>query len=220
MTARRAIRSYVIRKGRMTDGQRRALNDDWPRFGLDLEDGLIDPQRRFAVDRPLTIEIGFGMGDSLFELAHSQPERNFIGIEVHPPGVGHLLIRASEAGLDNLKLFNADGIDVMRDAIPESCAEQILIFFPDPWHKKKHHKRRLLNRDYFTLLASRLQPGGIIHIATDWEPYAESIREATLEIESLEPVDPPARPKTKYEQRGRCLGHEVTDLAWRKHPTD
>lgn len=216
MTERRAIRSYVIRQGRLTDGQRRALADHWPRFGLDLDDGPVDPSRVFDVVRPITIEIGFGMGDSLFELAASQPERNFIGIEVHPPGVGHLLIRAAQAGLDNLKVFNADGIDVMRYAIVEATAEQILVFFPDPWHKKKHHKRRLLNRDYLALLASRLQPGGILHIATDWEPYAESIREAVREVDALEPADPPPRPITKYEQRGRRLGHEVTDLAYAK----
>ena len=199
----------------MTPGQRRALDEHWPRYGLDVDDGPVDVCTAFDRDAPVTIEIGFGMGDSLFEMASTQPGRNFIGVEVHAPGVGHLLIRASEAGLDNLRVFNADGIDVIERAIADGCADTIQVFFPDPWHKKRHHKRRLLGREFMARLVAKLKWGGCLHIATDWLPYAEEIRETAASIPGIEAVSPPPRPRTKYEQRGIRLGHEVTDLAWR-----
>ncbi len=210
------VRSYVIRAGRMTEGQRRALESLWPRFGLDVEDGLIDPIAIFGIQAPLTIEIGFGMGASLIEMAATAPERHFIGIEVHPPGVGHLLIEAAEKNLTNLRVFNDDGVPVLTNAIPCDCADVIQIFFPDPWHKKRHHKRRLISREFAELLVSRLKPGGVIHIATDWAPYATSIREVMGMVDVLVETQPPSRPETKYEQRGIRLGHEVFDLAWQR----
>lgn len=213
---KRAIRSYVIRAGRMTEGQRKALDDHWLRYGLDITDDPLAVQEVFGNDHPVSVEIGFGMGDSLFDMASNEPGRNFVGVEVHPPGVGHLLIRAAEAGLDNLRVFNADGIDVMTSAFAPDSIDVIQVFFPDPWHKKRHHKRRLLNRDFLLLLASRLKPGGILHIATDWLPYAGEIAETAAGIDDLSPVTPPSRPQTKYERRGVRLGHDVTDLAFQK----
>ncbi|MCB1693902.1 MAG: tRNA (guanosine(46)-N7)-methyltransferase TrmB, partial [Pseudomonadales bacterium] len=165
---------------------------------------------------PLVIEIGFGMGDSLLECAMSHPERNFIGIEVHRPGVGHLLIKAAEAGICNLKVINADSTTVMSLGFPPGSADVVQVFFPDPWHKKRHNKRRLLSAGFLDVLERVLKPGGILHVATDWEPYAASIASAAAEIPTFEATAAPPRPVTKYERRGQRLGHVVTDLAFKK----
>ncbi len=207
---RREIRSYVIREGRMTPGQKKALEDFWPVYGLDIEAGKIS-SKIFGADQPLVVEVGFGMGDSLFEMVSQTPDQNFIGIEVHKPGVGHLLKLAGEHGLENLKVFRADSIDVFEQAIPDRSLDKVQIFFPDPWHKKKHHKRRLINPDFAALLARKIKSGGIVHIATDWEPYAEVIREV---FASWQPCEVPPRVTTKYERRGLKLDHRVTDLAY------
>jgi tRNA (guanine-N7-)-methyltransferase len=212
----REIRSYVIREGRMSPGQRRALIEYWPQYGLNLADGKVDPVRIFTNDHPLVLEIGFGMGDSLLEMAAAEPATNFIGIEVHRPGVGHLLINASEAGLTNLRVFNADSKDVVEQCIVDACLDRIQVFFPDPWHKKRHHKRRLIALPFVQLLREKLKPNGVLHIATDWTPYAEKIRETLRHIPAMQPVTPPARPVTKYERRGVALGHDVTDLAYQR----
>jgi tRNA (guanine-N7-)-methyltransferase len=203
----------------MTPGQRRAIAQYWPCYGISVEDGMLDVHACFAKPGPLFIEVGFGMGDSLAETARSRPEINFIGIEVHRPGVGHLLGLAAAAELDNLKLFNADGVDVLSHCIPTGSSDRIQIFFPDPWHKKRHHKRRLITAAFAALLEDRLKPGGVLHVATDWPQYAESIAGTIAEATRLEPVAPPGRLVTKYEKRGRDLGHEVIDLAWSKHWT-
>ncbi|MEX0942975.1 MAG: tRNA (guanosine(46)-N7)-methyltransferase TrmB [Pseudomonadales bacterium] len=211
----RGIKSFVIREGRMTGGQRRALIEYWDDYGMACE-GVVEPEKVFGNDAPVVVEIGFGMGDSLFELATSNPDTNYIGIEVHRPGVGHLLIKAMDAGLSNLKVINADSVTVMDKCIPHASIDRIQVFFPDPWHKKRHHKRRLVNRNFTSLLVDRLKPGGLVHIATDWRPYAQAIGEVMLEFPEMTPVEPPIRPVTKYERRGVMLGHKVTDLAWRK----
>ncbi|XOV86129.1 MAG: tRNA (guanosine(46)-N7)-methyltransferase TrmB [Pseudomonadota bacterium] len=197
----------------MTAGQREALVSEWPAFGLP-NNKLFDPAC-FAAKQPLAVEIGFGMGDSLFEMAQAQPDWNFVGIEVHRPGVGHLLLRAGAAGLDNLRVYHGDSVLVLQDCFGPGTIDRIQVFFPDPWHKKRHHKRRLINSAFVSLLLDRLAPGGLIHIATDWQPYAEYI-EAVFAGFELAPVSPPARPDTKYEKRGQRLGHAVTDLAWCK----
>ncbi|MCB1647256.1 MAG: tRNA (guanosine(46)-N7)-methyltransferase TrmB [Pseudomonadales bacterium] len=212
---KRAIRSYVIREGRMTPGQTRALETQWQHYGLDVTESPVDIQAIFPVSQYTVLEIGFGMGDSLFEMAVEHPDYNYLGAEVHRPGVGHLLHRAADAGLQNLRVFNADSLDVLSRAIPEGSLDQVQIFFPDPWHKKKHHKRRLINEAFLALLKSRLKAGGLIHIATDWAPYAEVIEALLAQDPMLQSEPPPARPVTKYEKRGVRLGHQVFDLAAR-----
>jgi tRNA (guanine-N7-)-methyltransferase len=196
----------------MTPGQKRALDEAWPQFGLNTSDGLINMKALFPVG-PVVLEIGFGMGDSLLQMASEQPDVNFIGVEVHRPGVGHLLNRVLDAGLKNIRVFAEDSIDVLRDAIPDNGLDKIQIFFPDPWHKKKHHKRRLINDDFAQLLGQKLKPQGILHIATDWQNYAESIAE-TFHSWPKAPV--PARVETKYERRGKRLDHDVFDFAFYK----
>lgn len=196
----------------MTPGQRRALDEAWPKYGLESKDGLVAFDQIFPSGK-IIFEIGFGMGDSLFEMATENPGTNYIGVEVHRPGVGHLLNRAHEQGVENLRVFAEDSIDVLKNSIPEGALDGIQIFFPDPWHKKKHHKRRLINPDFAELLASRLKPEGILHIATDWSEYAESIEET---FKSWRKTDVPDRVETKYERRGKRLDHDVFDFAYQK----
>ena len=217
MTVRRKpVRSFVIRQGRMSDSQRRALSQLWNQYGLELSDGLVDLREQFAKDQPATIEIGFGMGDSLLEMATSDPTRNFIGIEVHKPGIGHLLRKAKERELTNLKVYANDSIEVLDRCIPRASVGCLQIFFPDPWPKKRHHKRRLVNVKFLDLILPRLQRHGVLHIATDWEPYAEEITALLHQHAGFRFTDIPRRPKTKYELRGMKLGHKVTDVAVRK----
>ncbi len=200
----------------MSDSQRRALRQLWNQYGLELSDGLVDLQEQFAKDQPVTIEIGFGMGDSFLEMASSDPTRNFIGIEVHKPGIGHLLREAKERELTNLKIYANDSIEVLGHCIPGASVECLQMFFPDPWPKKRHHKRRLINVKFLDLILPRLQLGGVLHIATDWEPYAEEITALLHQHDGFRIADIPWRPKTKYELRGMKLGHKATDVAVRK----
>lgn len=210
----RQIRSYVIRAGRMTPGQSNALETQWQHYGLEPGSLPITPQSLFSTEAPLVLEIGFGMGDSLFEMLQQQPDRNFIGVEVHKPGVGHLLHLAAEAKVENLRVYCADSVEVLRHCLPNASLDQLQVFFPDPWHKKRHHKRRLINADFVALALSRLKPGGLLHFATDWAPYAEVVKETVALNPGFHPCAPPTRPVTKYERRGVRLGHEVFDLAW------
>lgn len=200
----------------MTVGQQRALETHWSRYGLALDDGEIDPAGCFGRTAPLVVEIGFGMGDSLAEMAARAPDTDFIGIEVHRPGVGHLLNLVVAERLENIRIFNDDSVEVMQNCIPRDAVDRVQIFFPDPWHKKRHHKRRLLDAGFCQLLAQRLAPGGILHVATDWRPYAQSVVETVAHATQLYAVPPPARPVTKFERRGIRVGHTVSDLAWRK----
>lgn len=195
----------------MTPGQKRALDTAWPAYGLSVADGVLDLETLFVKPGPVILEIGFGMGDSLFEMAASNPHLNYIGVEVHRPGVGHLLKLAADAELRNLKVFSEDSIDVLSQCVPVKSLAGVQIFFPDPWHKKKHHKRRLINAAFVALIESRLTVGGVLHIATDWANYAEWIQEV---LAGWPVADIPDRVETKYERRGKRLEHEVFDLAY------
>jgi tRNA (guanine-N7-)-methyltransferase len=215
---RRRIRSFVVRPGRMGPGQARALAELGPRYLLPFSPGSTNFAAVFGRHASLVLEIGFGMGDATAAIAAAQPQTDFLGIEVHPPGVGALLKRIGGLGLTNLRIVQHDAVEVLEQMVaPESLAG-IHIYFPDPWHKKRHHKRRLIQPAFTQLLASRLAAGGYLHCATDWEPYAEQM----LEVLSAEPLlantaegyapRPEWRPETKFERRGLGLGHGVWDL--------
>ena len=218
----RRIRSFVRRAGRMTEGQERAMQRLWPRWGLSLESGLLDLDQVFGRRAPRVFEIGFGMGDSLVEMAIAAPERDFIGVEVHEPGVGRLLARMEEAGIDNIRVFNCDALEVLARCIPDGALDVVQIFFPDPWHKSRHHKRRLVQPEFVQALRQKLAPGGVLHLATDWQPYAEHMLEVMSAAEgyrNLHPGYAPRpewRPLTKFERRGHRLGHGVWDLLWER----
>ena len=220
---RRAIRSFVLRQGRKTHGQTRALNQLWPQFGL-TPDAVPDPASWFGRDAALVLEIGFGNGRALIECARNDPERNYLGIEVHQPGVGQLLLGIEEHGLGNVRAFNHDAVEVLKQNIPADAVDEVRIWFPDPWHKKKHHKRRLIQSAFVQLLTQRLKPGGLLHLATDWVPYAEWMSEVlaaqpalrNLAAPELYSERPEWRPQTHFETRGQRLGHEVRDLLYRK----
>lgn len=218
------IRSFVIRAGRITVGQKNAFDKYWPALGLSLFDGLINPETLFGRQAPLVLEIGFGMGDSLLQMAKNEPEKNFIGIEVHPPGVGRLIGEASQQGLSNLRVYMADAMDVLEDCIPDGSIDRLQLYFPDPWHKKKHHKRRIVQPALVQKLRAKLKVGGVLHMATDWQAYAEHMLEvmntatgfATDFAETGFAPRPDYRPITKFEKRGERLGHGVWDLLFKK----
>ncbi len=220
----KAIRSFVIRAGRMTDSQKGAFDVWWPRYGLSLFDGEIAPHEIFGRDAPLVLEVGFGMGDSLLRMAIAEPDKNFIGIEVHPPGVGRLINCAGKEGLDNLRVYMADAKDVLHDCIPNASISRFQLYFPDPWHKKKHHKRRIVQTDFVSLIAGKMVPGGVLHLATDWQPYAEHMMETmcanrsfvNLAAEYQFAAKPAYRPDTKFERRGERLGHAVWDVMFKR----
>lgn len=220
----RRIKSFVIRAGRMTDAQQRGYNDLWSIYGLELSDGLIDSQTVFENSKPLVIEIGFGMGDSLAEMARDAPELNFIGIEVHRPGVGRLLHLAKEYELNNLKVYCDDAIEVLKQCIPDQSLKRLQLFFPDPWHKRRHNKRRIVRTEFMVLIRQKLTDGGVFHAATDWQPYAEYIVKLMLKEvgyknqagDARYSTKPEYRPETKFERRGERLGHGVWDLLYER----
>ncbi|UHQ53885.1 tRNA (guanosine(46)-N7)-methyltransferase TrmB [Microbulbifer sp. YPW16] len=221
---KKSIRSYVIRAGRMTEGQRRAFDNYWGQYGLSLFAGPLDPAQEFGRQAPLVLEIGFGMGDSLLAMAEAEPDKDFIGIEVHPPGVGRLINNAGKAGVKNLRVYMADAVDVLNDCIADASLDRFQLYFPDPWHKKKHHKRRIVQPEFVRLLCTKLRPGGLMHMATDWENYAGHMLEVLEAEPALENTAgagqyaprPEFRPQTKFEQRGQRLGHGVWDLLYRR----
>jgi tRNA (guanine-N7-)-methyltransferase len=219
---RRSIRSFVVRAGRMGSGQVRALQDLGPRFVLPYTAAPFDAAAAFGRHAPLVLEIGFGMGDATAAIAQALPDTDFLGVEVHTPGVGALLRHIGEKELANLRIVQHDAVEVVEHMLAPGSLAGVHVFFPDPWHKKRHHKRRLLKPAFVHALARRLRKGGYLHVATDWAPYAEEIL-ATLASETLlaNTVEgyaprPEWRPQTKFETRGLKLGHEVADLLFRR----
>jgi tRNA (guanine-N7-)-methyltransferase len=220
----RSIRSFVTRSGRITDAQQRALAQLWPKYGIEFSLALLDASALYGRDAPRTLEIGFGNGENLAALAHTHPERDFLGVEVHRPGVGRLLRTLESQHLTNVRVICHDAVEVLAQQIAPQWLQEILIFFPDPWPKKRHHKRRLVQGAFVSLLAERLVHAGVLRIATDWQPYALEMLETLARIaqlRNLAPDDsfvprPAERAPTRFEQRGTRLGHEVWDLAFRR----
>ncbi len=218
----RTIRSFVMRAGRTTLGQEKALQEVWPVFGLDVKDGLINFCEVFGREAPTVLEIGFGMGESLVSMAKAAPEMNFIGIEVHKPGVGRLLSRIAEENLTNIRIYAEDAIEVLADCIPDNSLHTLQLFFPDPWHKKKHHKRRIVQADFAQTIKAKLLVGGCFHMATDWQNYAEHMMEIMEQAAGFNnkagannySPQPETRPVTKFQRRGEKLGHGVWDLIY------
>jgi tRNA (guanine-N7-)-methyltransferase len=220
----RPIRSYVLRQGRVTEAQQRAFDSLWPRYGLTLDERPLDLNKLFGNSNPVTLEIGFGNGESLAEMARQAPQQNFLGVEVHTPGVGHLMIKLDEYHCRNVRILQTDAMELLRHHLPAACLSRVQLYFPDPWPKKRHHKRRIVNQEFTDLLSQTLAPGGVLHMATDWENYAESM----LELLSAHPAfinqagegnfspRPESRPLTKFEQRGQRLGHGVWDLLFER----
>jgi tRNA (guanine-N7-)-methyltransferase len=217
------IRSFIRRQGRLTPGQEVALDQHWSQYGLEPELDY-DFSQVFGRQAPLIVEIGFGNGDSLAKMAAANPDHDYIGIEVHKPGVGHLLILLHEQGLTNVRVYCHDAIEILEQKIPDHSLAGLHLFFPDPWHKKKHHKRRIVRPSFVDLLNKKLQVGGYFHAATDWQHYAESMLEVLSASEGLINISltqdycerPDYRPLTKFEQRGLRLGHGVWDLIFSK----
>jgi len=221
-TFRRGIKSFVIRAGRLTKGQEGALERQWPKMGLELDQGPLNIAEEFGRNAPVVLEIGYGMGQSLAAMAKAAPEKDFIGVEVHLPGVGSLLHLAEEMGLTNLRTYKDDAIEVLK-LLPDESLDCVQLFFPDPWHKKKHNKRRIVQPEFAQTIRRVLKKGGIFHMATDWEPYMEHMLEVMDVAEGYENVAgkgncvprPESRPLTKFELRGERKGHGVWDLMFR-----
>ncbi len=222
VTPIRPIRSYVLRQGRVSNAQARAHHALLPVYGISYTDQRLDLDAAFGRRAPKILEIGFGMGETTAAIAAAHPENDYLGIEVHTPGVGSLLKLIGERGLANLRLIQHDAVDVLRNMIPPASLDGAHIFFPDPWPKKRHHKRRLVQTDFAALLASRLKPGGYLHLATDWQEYAEQMLAVLCAEPQLEntaagyAARPDYRPQTKFETRGLKLGHGVWDIVFRK----
>ncbi len=220
----RKIRSFVRREGRMTAAQTRALDELWPRYGIDKLDQELDVEALFGNQNPVTLEIGFGNGESLATMAAASPEKNFIGIEVHRPGVGNLMIQAEKLELNNIQVIVDDAVDMLEKTLPDGSLDCVQIFFPDPWHKKRHHKRRLIQKKFIDLLASKQCEHGLLHLATDWQDYAEhmlTVLKQHHQYQLLTPseqfhIRPAHRPETKFERRGLKLGHTIWDLVYRR----
>lgn len=220
----RAIRSFVTRSGRITSAQERALAELWPKYGLELGGAPLELDALFDRRARRVAEIGFGNGDNLLALAAARPAEDFLGIEVHRPGVGRLLLQLEERGLANVRVVCRDAVEVLQDYLDGPCLDELLILFPDPWPKKRHHKRRLIQPAFVTLVAERLKAGGTLRLATDWEPYAAEML-ATLTAEPRlrnaaaaagfipRPLE---RSPTRFERRGERLGHQVWDLEFRR----
>ncbi len=220
----RPIRSFVLRQGRLTDAQQRALESLSPKFGLVYQASVVDLNSVFGRANKKILEIGFGMGESTAKIAHGMPDVDFLGVEVHTPGVGSLLKQIGELDLQNIRIIQHDAVEVLKHMLPDASLDGVHIFFPDPWHKKRHHKRRLIQAPFIKLLCQKLKPGGYLHVATDWQEYAEWV----LEILQAEPMlhntadtyaeKPEYRPLTKFENRGLKLGHGVWDMVFLRQP--
>lgn len=208
----------------MTPAQQRGFEHGWSRWGIDYSPTPLDFDASFDGDGPRVLEIGFGMGQSLLEMATLHPQHRYLGIEVHRPGVGKLLAGVEERALTNLRVMCHDAVEVLEHCIAPGTLDRIQVYFPDPWHKKRHHKRRLIQPPFALLMASRLATGGVVHLATDWEPYAEHMLDVLNGCAALENTAadgayvprPAERPLTKFEKRGQRLGHGVFDLLYRR----
>jgi tRNA (guanine-N7-)-methyltransferase len=220
----RSIRSFVTRAGRITDAQQRALELCWPKYGVEFDAQLLDLNALFGRQAPRVIEIGFGNGENLAALAAAHPERNHLGIEVHRAGVGRLMLAAENGGLTNLRIVCHDAVEVLEHQIAPGSLSEVLILFPDPWHKKRHHKRRLIQTPFVDLVVSRLEAGGVLRLATDWEPYAVQMLEVLSACGALVNLSRDGgfiekhseRVTTRFEKRGERLGHGVWDLAFQR----
>jgi tRNA (guanine-N7-)-methyltransferase len=220
----RKIRSFVRRPGRTTSAQRRALESLWPRFGATATGETLDLIELFGRDAPVILEIGFGDGEALFTSAANNPHIDHLGIEIHEPGVGHLLMLLERAGLTNVRIIARDAVEILDANLAPASIDVVRVLFPDPWPKKRHHKRRLVQHTFVDAVARALKPGGLLHLATDWADYAEHIAEVMAPSERFRllpaaeaAADPfSARPPTKFERRGRRLGHAVWDLYYRQ----
>lgn len=220
----RKVQSFVLREGRLTNAQARAIEENWPQMGLNHESGMLELETVFGRRAPVVLEIGFGMGMSLIEMASNEKEKDFIGIEVHRPGVGNCLAEAKNAELTNLRVFNHDAVEVFADNLADQSLDRIQLFFPDPWHKKRHHKRRIVQPEFVQKLRAKLRIGGVFHMATDWENYAQHMLAVMNDAEGFNNLSaaqdyvprPDQRPLTKFEQRGHRLGHGVWDLMFER----
>ena len=220
----REIKSFVLRQGRLTTAQQNALDNHWQDYGIDFSEQTLNFQTLFNNDNEVLIEIGFGNGDSLLQQAITHPKTNFIGIEVHSPGVGHLIHHIHKEDLKNLKVIRHDAVEVLKQQIPANSIKQLQLFFPDPWHKKKHNKRRILNPRFIQLAQEKLKVGGLFHMATDWQHYAEQMLEQMDKAEGFLNTagigaysdNTGERCETKFERRGIKLGHGVWDLIYQK----
>ena len=216
------IRSYVLRQGRFSPGQQRAYEELLPALGVPYAVGPLDLAALFGRVAPVVVEIGSGMGETTARIAQENPGADYLAIEVHAPGVGSLLKQVEEAGLTNVRVVRHDAVEVLRDMVAPGSLAGIHVFFPDPWPKKRHHKRRLLQPDFAALAASRLAPGGVLHVATDWQEYADHVLAVLSATPGLENTAdgfaprPAARPETKFEKRGIKLGHGVWDVIFKK----
>ena len=220
----RGVRSFVVRAGRMTVAQERAWRDLWPAMGVPDTDEPLDLDALFGRRAPRTLEIGFGNGESLVALALAHPERDYLGIEVHRPGVGHLMLRCETEKLANVRAVCRDAVEVLQRRIADASLDEVLLYFPDPWPKKRHHKRRIVQPAFVDLVVSRLKPGGVFRMATDWQNYAEQMLAVAGDCAALRNESPAgdyvarpdSRPVTKFERRGHRLGHGTWDLSFRK----
>lgn len=218
----RSIRSYVLRQSHMTPSQQRAIDTLWPSFGLNYQAQPLDLDKLFGNDHPKIVEIGFGMGSATAQIAQHLPGHDFVAIDVHGPGVGNLLKLIDEHKLTNIRVMRHDAVEVVDNMLADNSLDGIHIFFPDPWHKKRHHKRRLIQPDFVAKLAPKLKSGGYIHLATDWQDYAEQMLTVLSGFDVLTNTatdyapTPAYRPETKFEARGKKLGHGVWDLVFRK----
>lgn len=218
------VKSFVKREGRLTKAQARAIANNWPSMGLEHQQQRYNLPAIFGRSAPVVLEIGFGMGKSLVAMAAAEPDKDFIGIEVHRPGVGACLADAEAAGLTNLRVIEYDAVEILKDCIPDNSLSRVQLYFPDPWHKKRHHKRRIVQPEFVARLRSKLAQGGVFHMATDWENYAEHMLEVMQQADGFSNQSasndyvprPDYRPLTKFEQRGHRLGHGVWDLMFER----
>jgi len=220
----RSVKSFVRRQGRMSQTKKEALQNDWLKWGLSTANGILDFNKVFTERGPIILEIGFGMGDSLSKMAQVETDSRFIGIEVHTPGIANLLFNIENHQLTNIRIFHEDALIVLNEAIPDASLDRVQLFFPDPWPKLRHHKRRIVQPAFVALIAKKLKPEGIFHLATDWEDYAKhmlTVLQASTDFtnqhtESIYASRPEWRPLTKFEQRGQRLGHGIWDLLFLK----